>query len=350
MADAMFERLGHPLDLTPNAGANTFAIDASNKSLEHPFLSETNQPITRLFIPPATLTGAQPLLRVSLQGLDGSGNPDGVTKSSGNATATFTPTAAAQWVNLGSSYTPVRGEALCLVISYVSGTIGASNNALFVRSYGGVSNPHVYYSIGNTGGSRSRFGGSPTITAYGTATRAFGVPLSNATTVTYSSSLEFASRFTVPVGWGQSFQILGVIAFLNAPNGSTLTCSVYRGGAVTDTTAATSATSDGDWTTTGAERNFPFVLPTPVTINYGETFRVGVSVNTGSSTVRVIETLNAADMDAFPLGQGMTYSQRSGGNWTDTSTRRCCMQLVLSDISPGLGRSVFSSPIIRRGF
>lgn len=355
MADALGLRIGQYLDFVPGTLSTTFAIDASNKSLEYAFPSEVAAPITRLWVPPATLTGAQPTYRISLQRQAGDGFADGTTLSSGNASGIFVPTANAQWVNLGASYTPTRGELLSIVLSYASGTIGASNFAAFVRTFGGASNPHVLYTSQNIGGTRSKFGGSPITFGYGTATQAFGAPINNSTAFNFNNANEVGGRFTIPAGWGQSVQILGVVAFMSQQPGALFNLNFYAGGETTDTTSSASIQHDGDWGVTGVERNWTFLFANPITVAAGSTFRVGIGSNVATNTpIRTIETIDAADMAAFPLGTGFTFSSRSGGDWTDNTSRRPCMQLILSDIEPGAGGGgasrVIGSRIIRGAY
>src|SRR5574342_1044592 len=83
-------------------------------------------------------TGTPPTYKIGLQGVDSSGNPDGIYKTNGSeCSATFTPPADTTWNNtwrtetLTAGYTPAIGEFVALVIEYSSGTINGLNNSEF---------------------------------------------------------------------------------------------------------------------------------------------------------------------------------------------------------------------------
>src|SRR5690348_1508558 len=64
--------------------------------------------ITQVALRQASRTGTSPTYRISLQGLDGSGNNDGTIKSSGNAFVDYAPVVGNDgkivWLTLGASY------------------------------------------------------------------------------------------------------------------------------------------------------------------------------------------------------------------------------------------------------
>src|SRR5690349_17324025 len=113
MSSALLASFGWPLRF-PSASLSlvTFALDASNDALEIIFQAREAITISRLWFRHTAITGTSPVYQISLQGVDASGNPDGTIKASGNAKATFTPTAGnnnvGQWANLTSSYTCTR--------------------------------------------------------------------------------------------------------------------------------------------------------------------------------------------------------------------------------------------------
>src|SRR5262245_6559267 len=108
-----------------NGGFGTLALNQSTDTMEFIWDSYDNGlVISRLGFRYGTRTGTPPTYRISLQGVDGSGLPDGTIKGGGSpASATFTPPADTswnstwQWINLSNTYTTAnRGEKLATVI------------------------------------------------------------------------------------------------------------------------------------------------------------------------------------------------------------------------------------------
>ena len=161
-------------------------LDASTDALEFIFQAPADDTITGVLIRQATETGDDTtVFRVSLQSVDGSGNPSGtILGATSNGYADYTATTAKdnsiQRLTLGESVDVTNGTWYALVIKYQSGTALPTNTVSFT---GGISHATQYgrgplqgYWINNNAGSRTR---QLTIPMYGliSATTVYGNPV-----------------------------------------------------------------------------------------------------------------------------------------------------------------------------
>src|SRR5262245_2059365 len=109
--------------LGTNAPAiSNFTLNANNDQVEFVFQVREAVTITRLGFRQGTVTGTSPEFKISLQGVDTSGNPDGTIKGGGSpAEDLFTPAGGANstwlWKTLDNSYAAAAGEFLASVIA-----------------------------------------------------------------------------------------------------------------------------------------------------------------------------------------------------------------------------------------
>ncbi len=362
MADALRLSLGLPFS-SQGAGAGTLIttpMNASTVSIAWAFQAETANAITWGGFRRNASAGTPPTYRLSLQGADASGNPDGTIKASGNCFATFTGGSLVTGfnrINMGASYTPTRGEKLCWVLEYSSGTIDGSNNITVSTSSlsnAGRSGKFPAISTGASG-VYTRVNAAP-LFGYGTSTstEVYGWPLGNAATQTINSgaTAEAGMRFSLPSGWGSTYKVAGVRFSMGTTIvAKTITAKLYTGGGASDTTVLQDVDLDTDlYITTAGWQEWWFDETTLSALNFGDTYRVAISTPDASNQIINGMTVTSADdMNAFQLGANFYLTTRSGGNWTDTTTTRLFGELILADItkpSGGGGGSVLRSSII----
>lgn len=349
MADAYRIPLGAPFDWITTAstvGFSSFTLDGTTDQLEWVFQADDAITITHLGFRYGARTGTPPTFIISLQGVDGSGNPDGTIKGGGSpASATFTPPADAtwdgtwQWIALANSFTVARGDMLAIVIAYSSGTINGSNSSAITARLTNLAVPASPYVITNNAGSRTRGAVQP-IFGYKSATRAYGYPLETITVTAFSSDStpdEYAMKFTVPTGWGSSLAVLGVQFPIQAYDAAkTLQVTLYD----TDgTTVLQRITLDSDYLRGLLAVGRATVLFDEVTLSaltIGSAYRVGLAPQETASNFQPyrLQVDAAADWDAWPFAQQAALSTRTdAGAWTDDTTQRLQMDLLLADIT-----------------
>lgn len=349
MADAKLLRLGRPFPAVApvSPSLQAFTLDETTDALEFIFAAPAgvaSTTITRLGFRQGTLTGTAPVFRVSLQGVDGTGIPDGTIKASGSAFFDYTPTSGNnnkwQWVTLGASYAAAPGEILALVIKYQSGTIDASNKCSFTSTLA-INSQNFPYVITNAAGVRTKTQG-PLVYGFGTTGQAYGSPLDSTTNTSFNSGStpdEHACRFLLPTGWGSTYRIRGVgLAFVTGAAGHVLRVTLYSG---------TTVLQQVDWDTDHATgfanvvADILFDESSLTDLSYGSVYRLGLAPqDTTNQNVGHITVAANADLDAYPGGLEMYTSTRTdAGAWTDIDTRRLNLDLLLDDLTGGAGGS-----------
>lgn len=348
-----------------------FTLNQTTDALEFVLQTEDNVTITKLGIRVGTITGTTPTYRVSIQGLDASGNPDGTVKGGASpASATFSPSGLGwsnntwHWVTLSNSYASGAGEFIAIVIDYSSGTVDGSNNASFSQHISPGISYGLPYSIQNDAGSRTRSASSIAV-AYASSTTAYGFPILTTVATVFNSGTgtadEYGIKFSLPAAWGDTYQILGVRFEANPVAAGSTVIGLYGGtdataanstGATTETTSFQTVTLDHDhFQAAGARYAIAyFDESTLTTLYYGATYRISIQPqNTNNITIYGITVDAASDLDAYPLGQNCSGTRRlDAGNWTDLGTTRYGIELILADITePAAGGG--SGPLVGPG-
>lgn len=337
-----------PLPLVTSVSFNNVTLDQTTDQAEWIFQvvadnTSSSVIITRLgYRTGATLTGAQPTYKISLQGVDtATGFPDGTIKGGGSpASATFTPagTNTWNWINLANSYTAARGELLAIVIAYDSGTIGASNKTQFTTNTGG-NTLNFPYAIHNDAGTRTKQGSTVAMFGYGSASKAFGAPLGTNTAfiTSYNAAStpdEYALRFNLDAAFCTSYKVVGFQALLqNAATGLSCAFKLYDGTTVlqdvTRTTDSVAAVLSSSKLIT-----VHFDEATLSTLLAGSEYRIGIQPvdASGNFGITRLEVAAAADLEAYPGGTSWYSSTRSdAGAWSDQTTIRPVMSLIVQD-------------------
>lgn len=338
---------------TTSSGFSNKDLDQATDQLEVIFQAEEAMTITRLGIRYGSTTGTSPTYKISLQGVDGSGNPDGTIKGGGSpASKEFSPSGLGwssnswQWITLDNSYTCARGEFLALVVAHASGTVDGSNKSSFAGTLNYTTIGRFPCAIHNDNGTRDRLELGVPVFGYGTGSAAHGMPCSTFAGVIYDQGTagadEYAVKFALPAAWGDTFKIKGVrfSGYLYA--GGSTKIQLYDGGGASDTTVLQSVTFDHENTSNPIAYGIYEVLftdATLATLDFGSTYRIGFQPqNTNDLGLPILDVANAADWDAYPGGQDFSLSTRVNlGSWTDTATRRMFVELLLDDWSAPAG-------------
>jgi hypothetical protein len=291
-------------------------------------------------------TGTTPNYKISLQGVNSSGNPDGTIKGGGSpASKVFSPSGLSwadgswNWLTLDNTYVCTQGEDLAIVIAYDSGTIDGSNNASFSGQNNGSPNWNYPRVIQNDNGTRSSGTVLPYY-GYGSASTAYGRPIQNAQAPSLGLNTtpdEIALKFTLPATWGTAFQIAGARILMYNNAGTAIWMRLYDG-----TTVLQDKSFDVDVGRVAAYgwQEIYFDETTLSTLNFGQTYRLAFAPqqSTGHFPGR-IEVASAADMEAWTGGTNFGWSERTdSGAWSDNTLYRPFIELLVRDWSKGLFR------------
>jgi hypothetical protein len=338
-----------------NATFNNLSLSSSTSALEVIFQALTTDPITHVGFRLASITGTTPSYVASIQGVNSAGTaigfPDGTIKGGGSpASHVFSPSSlglassAFHWIALDNSYTPSVGEFLAAVIGYSSGTVNGSNFAsvsevLTSRNSAFSSLPRV---VINSSGSRTHRNG-PFCGGWRTANHRFGsLPLASVSTASPTTTLEVGLKFTLP-SWIGTVKLYGIQfnwAFGGTPGGG-IEVAVYSGGGASDTTQATTQQHARYMTSANVPINLMFA--SPQTLSGGSTYRVSSKMlaSTGG-VICTADVTDSSDWQMLPSAPWtMSYTSRSGGDWTDVATRRPDINLLLGSVTaPSSGGGV----------
>lgn len=357
MADAKWIRHGGTNQLHAGSPAVTnFLHDATTDQSEFIFRAPEPITITKLGYRYGLRALTPPTFKISLQGVDASGNPDGTIKGGASpASATFTPPADTTWDNtwrwqtLDNSYTCTRGEALAVVIAYSSGTVSATNNSSFgnTQSATGVSLWGLPYAIQNNAGTRTKQVLMP-LFGYASASKVYGYPLSALyapATGLNTTPDEIALAFNLDSGYGSTFQVAGVRLLWTQAAATSLRLQLYTGTTVLQSLASFDCDQTGGAGLTRYVEVY-FGDSTLSTLNFGSTYRVGLRPNEATTqTFRGITCAAAADLEAYAGGQQFYLSTRTDdGAWTDDTASRPFIDLILADVTKPSGGGLLVHP------
>lgn len=357
MASAQYLDFGVPWPPSPASSSGsfeTFALDGSGDRIAWTFTPEDALTITALAAPIGSRTGTPPTYRISLQGVDASGNPDGVVLGGGSpASATFTPPADAtwnntiQWITLSNSFTVTRGTVYAIVIDHSSGSVDGSN-------FTTINNGHT--NIGARSGNviAQQYGGASwskrniwPVFGYRTASRSYGWPAQTFFSTTFSSDTASGSggdergmKFTLPAGWGATFKIRGIRWIGNmSATGKTITATLYTGTTVLQDVTIDSDTAQG----TGNYMTFTamFDESSLTALDFGSSYYVAIKPNETASSLGIfgISVAEAQDRKCFGFGTDSLWAFRTdSGSWDETVTTRVpLIWLILDDITEPSG-------------
>jgi hypothetical protein len=360
MADARYLRIADPLPLALAAGmtATNVVLDANTEKIAWVFQMPEDATLTHAGFLYGARTGTCPTYRISLQALGTDGNPDGTPLGGGSpASATFTPPATAawngtwQWVALSNSYAATRGQRLAVVIDYSAGTIDGSNNSSFTRGFTNASAAfHGFpFATQDITGSWAKQVTHPSF-GVKSASQVYGFPMeSSFSTAMTSSGNRQALRFVLNSGFGSTFQVAGLRfnGEINAA-GSDFKIGVWL---ASDGSELEAITLDGDLAgSTGSNNLFEFYFDSLVSLSFGTAYYAGLESGAGTSyRVRGLVMDTANDMKAMSGGDGFYLATYNGATWTEDTTNRPLMQLIIADWTEPVGGGGGATQLIGGG-
>ncbi len=346
MADAKLIEIGLGVGSSTPAIGN-FTLNGTTDVLTFVFQAPEAATITGILLRQGTLTGTAPVLRVSLQGVDGTGIEDGSIKASAAAYVDYTPTSGnnntIQRLALGASYTCTRGEVLAIVVAYQSGTIDGSNNCSFGTTHSLSHIPGIPYCIQNDAGTRTRQAASTNI-GYYSASKTYLATAETVSGLSFSAASnpdERGLKFALPADWGATYQILGARWLGTLPSGGSYDLVLYDSDGTTVLQSETMDTDHDQGTGSLRMRQVLFDEATLSTLTYGTQYRLVLKPTSGSLTVYEWTVDAAGDLTGWPLGTDACYTSRTdAGSWTDDDKKRIAFaSLILNDITEPSGGS-----------
>lgn len=355
MADALFTTLlNHGGQSAPSQTATNQTLDANNDGWGHAFRARSADAITHLGFRYGARTGTPPEYSIRLESVDGSGMPDGADVGGGAPTAkTFTPPADAtwdgtwRWVQLTNAFTPSRGQLFASTIRYSSGTVDGSNNSSFTTALSGFKSARGFpYANTLTAGTWA-ITNNGVCFGYRTASGRYGyISTGLYATTTSTSGNRSAMHFTLPSGWGATYQLAFPAMYCRCgATGTSCKIGLWAGdGSVLQEITVDADTIDGP--NTWRSQEFFFDEATLATLDFGTKYYLGVeSVSSSTVGIRGWQLAEAEDRSAFPNGVNRGLATWNGSAWTEDNTVMPICELGLADITePSAGGGLIVNP------
>jgi hypothetical protein len=347
-------RLGMSMMPPGTPAFNNHTVDANNDGVGWAIQARDTAAITHLGFRYGARTGTPPVFVATLEGISATtGLPDGSDLGGGSPTAkTFTPPADAtwdgtwQWIQLTNAYTPTsRGQIIVGTIRHSSGTIDASNLSTFTSHVSNGTLPSATFfpnSYRLTAGTWARQGHTPCVSLRTASTR-YGYPIiseyntRSASTVGHRQAL----KFTLPAGSGATKTVRGVrfVGSLTSGSGKNPILGLWNAGGALQT-----LTLDSEWGSLPTSANVNYELffdeATLSALDFGTAYYIGMEVAdaaSGGVLINGIQLDNASDLDAYPGGADFHFATFDGSSWSDDTTVRPFVELILDDITEPAG-------------
>jgi hypothetical protein len=371
-------RFGSPVEVGSDNSSPSFTVvslNATTNFLAWVFPAPASETLTTfLFRQAIGTTGTQPQYRVSLQTVDGSGQPTGTILAAGSYTSAGSGANSliqsvstlfdASGTSLPSGIALTRGTYYAMVIDPCPNATApcsgaatpdtlnftAFSSVVTGMNMGTTSGMSTYSLTTTNSGTAWTKGLNQPLYGYRTASTTRGFPMQTLQTTSINQGAESGMLFNLPATFCSTAQVAGVYFLAASPIANkTLHLSLYSG-----TTVLQSAVIDGDYAKAAGTLlvyTWYFTDATLATLSCGTTYRVGIAPAGGGSEAFGLKALNfptAGDRLAFPGGDWFAYTSRTGCTagaacdttstaFTDDTTTRPMMHLIFDDITQPSG-------------
>ena len=318
-----------------NASAGAVRMAAIVRSPWH------SEAITHVGYRQGTTTGspASNSMTVSIQGVDGSGNPDGTDV--GSTATTFTPSSANDgktvWVTLANSYSPTRNTAFSVVFQNAADTSSNGITMAYRVSEAVLSGMTLPYTSTYAASTWTKSSSSFRIPVFGvrTASARYGLLFESAPDRTVTTSgHRSAACFTVSTSRCATYSISNIIGKIRSGSAGTHKIGIWN--AAGTLLAGGTALDDDISRSTGATspRQSFFEDTTLPTLTAGTKYYIGAEHNGGTVGMNVIALTSADDrLMMSPFLDSICYASWNGSAWTETTTDVPIVVLGLSDLT-----------------
>jgi hypothetical protein len=320
----------------------SFAMSNANYRTVFVFRAVKAMTITWLGVRLTNAFTTPPTYSLGLYAVDGSGVPTGGALASGTFAPVVGDNGTIKRVAMVAGYTCTAGELLAISMDYSSGTItGSAYESVAVTSNAGPAGMLFPYAMTYIATWTRRT--APPIFAYGSDTDAFGPAFANVSYTSFDSTTtpdEYGMKFTTPAGAMCLYKLREARVYLGKPEAAnqTLTLKLYD---TNGTTVLQTATQDSDVVTSVSVSGcyclvFTFADASLASLVAGQAYRVGLTTDATASNVglQTLTVTTANDLTAFDGGADYVLTTSTdAGAWTDSTTARPLIELVLEEIS-----------------
>jgi len=348
MPDFRLQRLGSPLELS-FGGARSFSLTSLNGSTikaawSFPWLGPApSSPLTHLGFRYGVRVGTPPTYKISLQGPNASGEPNGTLKGGGNPT--FLPPADTtwdglfKWISLGAStYTPARGEQLMILVEYSSGTVSSVHYSSFTTYLSGAGRSGYPCSMTYNGTTWTKQTGGPPVFGVKNGSQTWGFPLQAASATAINATTQHALAFKLDaVTLGQRIAGVRLVGQLTGLSAKSVKAVLYEG----TTAVGHDFTIDGDHAGGVGSGDMGYTIAfdeaTLALLKTQTQYYLAFEPQEADTNfaVNVLEYAAAQDAGVYPGGAQFQFASRASGGataWTLDSTKRSVAELIVEEV------------------
>ena len=332
-----------PNPITNVDGVVGTTLDATGERCGQVLMISKTGNIRNVWIHTGTVTKGGDL-KISLQGVNSSGMPDGTIKGTGNAgyvVATINDSDDSKWVGpfqLGVDVAVTQGETISLVVEWSSYTDGS----LIIQLVSPILRKYNCYQVTDLTATPGTWRKSST------SHQCIALEYDDGTYMVGNIGAIYSSRGTVNVNttpdeYGNLFQMpfpcraIGFWIYADPDYDAVLT--LYDA----SSNILANATIEADYRYGTSESYFEVFFDSDpaanVTLAKDTDYRMVVaSTSSNNTSFKDLSVPEAAAMEVMDLGTScyMTY-RTDGGTWTESTTRRVCMGLILDQVDNGVG-------------
>jgi hypothetical protein len=315
---------------------NQVLAGASHK-IAFAFIAQDSTTINALGLRLNAVAGITPTYTIEIQGLDGSGLPDGTPL--GGSSATFNPTSLGwttgsfNWISIPGAAIS-RGAPYAIVVRYASGTIDVANSATFSLAQSNIAPDSIAlpYHLTDTGAGYVKSNAICDLAfGYRSNTQTYGTPVQGwisgaLTTNGHRATLKLA----LDSGWGSTYKVRGLLnhAMQSGSSGGLLKFGIWD----TAGNEVASTTVDSDHSGNNALRQHRGFFSSVPTLSFGTTYHFGIERVAGTNPLpRYVEVAANRDLEAYPFGPSAVLSIWDGSAWTDINNQILPITLFLDD-------------------
>lgn len=327
-----------PAPYAENGVANLL-LDASGEKAAVIFRVPKDGNIRKVHFRLGTVTTGQ-TLKASLQDVDpATGTPDGTVDQSGTVTVADTDDNTWKTVTFGADRAVTRGAWLACVIEFDS-TVGNLN----ITKISSASLSQDAYTALYTG-TWAKSSDMPVLAieyddgSFGVMTSVQPFSSTNVVINTGTTPDEAGVKFTLPF----PAKCAGILYWGSAPASSDLDAVLYDSDG---STALATASLDADIVSDTSLRLRLAPFSSEITLEKNVAYRAVIKPTTATSfTFRYALASNAAHLAQAPGGTGFHMTQRTdAGSWTDTTTQRPYMAILISQLDDGASGGIKRHP------
>jgi hypothetical protein len=319
-------------------GGPTFATNSTLSSAGHysslVVVAKEDMVISHVSFRAGTSTGS-PTVIASIEGVDGSGIPDGAATYGGSASAaTGISSNTNPVIALGGSATVPRGSVFAIKIAFSTGT---SQVVQGVGSYSTPSAAALPYNVINTGSPTKSIANGMGLFGVGSSATTFynvigTMPASsfNAGNFNNTNSAKRGLKFTPTF----NCRIIG-FRFYASTFGGNYNAGVYdSSGAGVDGSVTA---FDGDQNALSSSGLTVVYFDTAVTASAGSTYYVAVEPTSATNVNLSFFSFPTDLISGSPGNSMVVYSVFATSSWTDTATNLPIMDILIDQIDNGAG-------------